>query len=220
MDKTVPRATGRRGGGAHLVLPGGDKERWSVEGKSPEEIARHVDEAVTRARGLEPGTTEYEHAWSEIAAHVDRLSEHAKNEGEKALRGRRKGSERPTVKGAKEVAHVYKERGQETFSVAALANLGTHIAAGAGGLLSAEQAHQFSEQFRGLTESVGGEITLAVIVTFLLSALATAIKRAIEKHRANKIQKARGFDPMYTMLPAGEPATGTQSTIPANLRVS
>lgn len=199
---TYPKSAPK--GGSHLTLTSGEKERWTSVGKTPEEIAQHVQDLVMEAQQAEPGTTKYEHAWTAVAANVEELHSHAQAVTAKA---RREASVRTVkaTKATKEVGHVAKERGQEFFTANFLTSLGLHVAAGAGGVLGTAESEHFREAFAHVVENPAGEITVAVIVTFLLNALAMRIRKAIQKHRDKRIHKARAQDPEYTMLPLPKP---------------
>lgn len=177
----------KRPGGAHLTLS--KKDRFHPANDSASALAAHAKALIDDAQKAKPGTTEYEHKWAAVAAHLDAASEIAHKELAKAKppKGTSKAVEKVTETGKDYGHEVVQRRGE-----AALISLGFHAASAVGGLLGAAEATHFTEAFNHLAENPLSEAAIAVIVTILIHALAVRIKKAITEHRDRRIKRARG----------------------------
>jgi hypothetical protein len=203
--------TGR--GGAHLTMSDeSSATRYQTEDLDFSEHSRRIDMALTRAQQSQVGTTENDHAWDEVSAHLETLNRKVQTakatneEHRKALRIQGSASSfdaslyrlKSTVTDTEKVKKV-EEFGKETEHHVALnaltaqvATIATRVAGGAAALIGAGEAERFTELFHRITENPEVESAINVSLTILVAALIARIQKAVKRHKDKKITRARG----------------------------
>lgn len=194
-DAAVPTpASGPKG--KHLVLQT-EPDRYRVTEDDPQKIAADIDRLVADAQGAAEGSTEWEHAWSKVATHVDALNAKAKAN----VRGKpqagltRKLAAKPKIEAKVKVTDTAVKdtaiRVRDEQILRALTTVGLHVAGAVGGVLGTEQAIKFSETFQHLAENQVFEAGLLAVVVLAMHALITKIRQALAARKDRKIKAAR-----------------------------
>lgn len=204
------------GGGAHLTMSGESSAmRYKTDDLDISESSQRLDLALQRAQASEVGTTENDHAWDEVSAHLETMNRKvisAKRTNEvhrKSLRVQGSSSsfdaslyrikdtftDTPVAEKAKETGEFGKEVGHHVaFSALTVqvANIAARVAGGAAALIGAGEAEHFTELFHRITENPEVESAINVSLTILVTALIARIQKAVKAHKDKKIARARG----------------------------
>lgn len=205
-----------RKGGAHLVMSSESSTmRYKTDDLDISESSRRLDMALTRAQSSEVGTTENDHAWDEVSAHLETMNrkvvsaKRTNEEHRKTLRIQGSSSsfdaslyrlkstltDTPVAEKA-EKAGEYTKEVEHHVALNALtgqvANIAARVAGGAAALIGAGEAEHFTELFHRITENPEVESAINVSLTILVTALIARIQRAVKAHRDKKIAQARG----------------------------
>lgn len=188
--------------GVHLAPS--TEDRWSMtSAETPEQMADRIKVLATKAASLPEGSTEREHAWGEIAAHVNKISSVAQKE---VAVGRRTKKAAPKgVRGTESFSKDSVKEAVTTLLGQRLIGLGVHVVAAAGGLLTGAEMEHFSEALEKFGENRMLEAGAIVLVTILLNGIADRIRKALTRRRDKKIEKARavlGHQMLRTVDPA------------------